>query len=58
MGARKTAGLSGDLAYEGAGLAAPLLYLSYYIIIVQMKHRCCSVHFYFQMQILIIINLI
>ena len=27
MGARKTAGLSRDSAYEGAGLAAPLLYL-------------------------------
>ena len=26
MGARKTAGLSRDSAYEGAGLAAPLLY--------------------------------
>ena len=26
MGARKAAGLSRDLAYEGAGLAAPLVY--------------------------------
>ena len=29
MGASKTAGLSRDLAYQGAGLAAPLLYYCY-----------------------------
>ena len=31
MGARKTAGLSRDSAYEGAGLAAPLLYYGIYL---------------------------
>ena len=29
-------------------------YLIWFIIVVQMKHRCCSIHFYFlQMQIII-----
>ena len=36
MGARKYAGLSGDSAYESAGLAAPLLYF------VQTVAGCCN----------------
>ena len=42
MGARKTAGLSGDSAYEGAGLAAPLLYYYYYSNVLLY-----SVHMFF-----------
>ena len=48
MGARKTAGLSRDSAYEGAGLAAPLLYFQnlisrstfshFFVVILSKKH--------------------